>query len=263
MITRHTVGYWACLAIGAAATAMLSGCGGVQIKPEAVLPKPLIEPLPAKVGLVIPEDMRNYAHSETRWGVDWKIDLGAGHARLMRDIFAAEFANVEEFPDLAAAQAASGLKAIFEPRIEQYSFVTARETNGRYYAVTIRYRLNLYTPAGELADSFTLTGYGNALAKGISSSGPLQIASVAAMRDAAAKFLVQFPEQDAGAKLARNEAVEAVKDVAAASANVDASGIEAVPIEEPGSEASAAVPPATPAPPPVSGNPSPQGASPL
>ena len=45
------------------------------------------------------------------------------------------------------------------------------------------------------------------------------------MRDAAAKFLVQFPEQPAGKKLSANEAVVVDTPVAPA-------GIEAVPIDE-------------------------------
>ncbi len=117
-----------------------------------------------------------------------------------------EFSDVKEYKDIEAARAAPDLKAIFEPTVENYSFVTARETGGRYYAVTIRYRINVYSPAGEKVDSLTLTGYGNALAKGISSGKPLQMASVAAMRDAAAKFLVQFPDLSMGERLARNEA---------------------------------------------------------
>ena len=153
-------------------------------------------------------DQRNFKHFETRWGSEWHIDLGAGHTRLVRDVFKAAFREVQEFPDLESARAASGLKALFEPRIEQYSFATARETGGRYYAVTVRYRINMYTPAAELADTFTLTGYGNALAKGMSSGKPLELASIGAMRDAAAKFLVQFPGQPAGQRLARNEAVD-------------------------------------------------------
>jgi hypothetical protein len=129
---------------------------------------------------------------------------------------------------MEAARAATDLKAIFEPVIENYSFVTARETGGRYYAVTIRYRINLYSPTGEKVDSLTLTGYGNALAKGMSSGKPLQLASISAMRDAAAKFLVQFPEQSVGERLARNEAVTLENKVASS----DAGGIETVPIEE-------------------------------
>jgi hypothetical protein len=212
----------------AAVTATLAACGGVQIKPEAALPKPLVVALPAHIGLVIPAETRNYTHSETRWGVDWTVQLGEGHRNLMLEVLKDEFSEVREYKDIESARAAPDLKAIFEPTIENYSFVTARETGGRYYAVTIRYRIDLYSPAGEKVDSLTLTGYGNALAKGMSSGKPLQLASTAAMRDAAAKFLVQFPEQSIGERLARNEAVTIDTKVASS----DAGGIETVPIEE-------------------------------
>ena len=227
----------------------LTGCGGVQIKPDETLPKPLVATMGTHVGLVLAGDMRNYAHNETRWGVDWTIALGDGHTHLMREVFKDTFSQVQEFKDLDEARAAPDLKAIFEPRIEQYSFVTARETGGRYYAVTIRYRINLYTPQGVKADSLTLTGYGNALAKGITSGKPLDQASMAAMRDAAAKFLVQFPEQPSGELLAKDQPIIVEERVA----NADAGGIDTVPIEEatldtptPAAPGAADTPPATP-----------------
>jgi hypothetical protein len=66
------------------------------------------------------------------------------------------------------------------------------------------------------------------------------------MRDAAAKFLVQFPEQAAGAQLAKNEAVivEKVASVSGTTGGTDI--VETVPIEEPkAADASAAPPPVT------------------
>jgi hypothetical protein len=208
---------------------LLAGCGDVSIKPEARLPKPLITPIPAAVGLIIPADTRRYVDKETRFGVDWKVDLGPGEVQLMRDTFTDLFQRVEEFKNLQSARAVKDLKALFETRVDQYSFVTARETGGRYYAVTIRYRINLYTPEGEQVDTFTLTGYGNSLAMGMSGGKPLTQATVGAMRDAAAKFLVQFPDQPAGQQLARNEAVVVDKP----STSAEAALIEAVPIDEP------------------------------
>jgi hypothetical protein len=205
--------------------------------------------MPAHVGLVIPGDMRNYVHNETRWGVEWTVALGEGHRNLMLEVLKDEFSEVREYKDVESAIGTPDLKAIFEPRIEQYSFVTARETGGRYYAVTVRYRIDLYSPAGEKVDSFTLTGYGNALARGMSSGKPLVEASIAAMRDAAAKFLVQFPEQSIGERLARNEPVI----LETKSATADAGGIDTVPIEEATVDAGPAsaptAPSATPAPP--------------
>ena len=216
-------------ALASTALGCLAACGGVTIRPEPKLPPPLLQPLQADVGLIIPPEQRKYTHKETRWDVDWEIILGAGHQKIMEAVFKDEFAHVEEFKDLDAARAASGLKALFEPRIDQYSFVTSRETGGRYYAVTIRYRINLYTPRGDKVDSLTLTGYGNALASGLKSETPLLRATVAAMRDAAAKFLVQFPDQAAGQRLAKNEAIE----LEAAVIENDNVEIGVVPIDDP------------------------------
>ncbi|HEY2401074.1 MAG TPA: hypothetical protein VGI23_12020, partial [Steroidobacteraceae bacterium] len=194
----------------------------------AHLPKPLITPMPAAVGLIIPVETRKYLDQETRFGIDWKVDLGPGEVKLMRDTFADLFQHVAEFKDLESAKAAKDLRALFETRVDQYSFVTSRETGGRYFAVTIKYRISLYTPQGERVDSYTLTGYGNSLAMGMSGGKPLTQATVAAMRDAAAKFLVQFPDQPPAQQLARNEAVAADKPTASAEAAL----IEAVPIDE-------------------------------
>jgi len=135
---------------------------------------------------------------------------------------------VEEFKDLESGKNAKDLKALFETRVDQYSFVTSRETGGRYYAVTIKYRINLYTPRGEKVDSYTLTGYGNSLAMGMSGGKPLTQATKTAMRDAAAKFLVQFPDQAPAQQLARNEPVMADEPTVSAEAAL----IEAVPIDE-------------------------------
>jgi hypothetical protein len=209
-------------------TAVLAACSDVSIKPEAHLPKPLITPMPAAVGLIIPVETRKYLDQETRFGIDWKVDLGPGEVKLMRDTFTDLFQHVAEFKDLESAKAAKDLQALFETRVDQYSFVTSRETGGRYFAVTIKYRINLYTPQGGKVDSYTLTGYGNSLAMGMSGGKPLTQATVAAMRDAAAKFLVQFPDQPPAQQLARNEAVAADKPTASAEAAL----IEAVPIDE-------------------------------
>lgn len=216
----------------ACAALALAGCGGVNIAPVPVIPKALVTAAPATVGVVIPADMKNYTHTETRGGVSWNIALGAGHQQHMRALYAAGFREVIEFVDMAAARQATGLAAIFEPRIEQYSFATARDTGGEYVAVTIRYRINLYAPDGGPVDSFTLTGYGSGPASGASSGAPLDVATRNAMRDATAKFLTQFPAQKVSAALARGERLVARPQVVAGGpAAVER--IEAVPVREP------------------------------
>lgn len=214
------------LAAGLILLAGIAACGGVQIKPEPDLPEALVAPLPARVGVVVAGDMRNYVHKETRWGIGWQAELGAGHLRWAQELFDIAFREAQLFASLEEARAASGLQAIFEPRIEQFSFTTARET-GRHYAVTIRYRIVLYAPDGAQVDAFTLTGYGNSLGSGASSTRPLDEAARAAMRDAAAKFLVQFPEQPVAKQLASGEPLVARSE----SKQDGPAEIQAVPIE--------------------------------
>lgn len=215
----------------AVALLALAACNGVQIKPTPDLPQPVIAPIPAEVGVVIPGDVRNYKHSEVRWGISWTAELGPGHVRWAEELFRSGFRKARLFGSLDEARAAPGLLAIFEPRIEQFSFTTARET-GRHYAVTIRYRIGLFAPDGTRIDTFTLTGYGNSLPRGASSTKPLDAATLAAMRDAAAKFLVQFPEQSVAKQIAGGQPLVAAQAQAAAAMAEASDGIETVPLDE-------------------------------
>jgi hypothetical protein len=88
------------------------------------------------------------------------------------------------FDTVDAARLEPGLMAIFEPRIEQFSFASAKETGGVFCAVTIRYQIFIYAPNGELVDTLSLTGYGSGPAPKIGNGEEeLGIAAYAAMRD--------------------------------------------------------------------------------
>jgi hypothetical protein len=206
----------------------LAACGGITVRPDSALPRPLLQPLPAHAGLVLDEELRRYKHEETRSSADWAVELGGAHEKFMRYLFEASFSDVQAFNSIEAARAASGVQALFQPRIEQYSFATANETSGAYWAVTIRYRIAVLTPQGEPVDSLTLTGYGSARDQGRASQA-LTAATRAAMRDAAAKFLVQAPRQAVVAKLEGGQVLSAADSTALA---VDV--VEAVPIEPAG-----------------------------
>lgn len=203
----------------------LAACGGVQLKPEPALPRALLQPLPAHVGLVLTPELRGYRHDETRYGAEWKIDLGPGHVKMMESIFGASFNDLARFDGLDEARAATGLQAIFVPGIEQYSFATARDTSGGHWAVTIRYRIGVLTPDGTPADSFSLTGYGSSRDKG-GKGASLTRATIAAMRDASAKFLVQLPRQGLAKELRVGDIVRVADGVA-----LEVDAIEVVPIE--------------------------------
>jgi hypothetical protein len=202
-----------------------SGCA-VRLRPEYQIPKPLLEPMPAQVGLVLDEPLRTYVHEETRGGGNWKLELGPGQDKLFRSMFDSSFKSLRVYGDLDAARAASGLQVIFQPSIDQFSFVTRNETDG-YWAVTVRYKIDVLDPQGTQVDTLTLTGYGSAMGEH-GSEASLTAATRAAMRDAAAKFLVQMPRQPLSQKLVAGQSLSAA-DKAVVSVDV----VEMVPIEPP------------------------------
>jgi hypothetical protein len=202
---------------------LLAGCA-VKLRPEYQIPKPLLEPMHASAGLLLDESLRNYVHEETRAGGNWKIELGPGHEALFRSMFGATFTNLQVFENPDAARAASGLQVIFEPNIEEFSFISSRETEG-HWAVTIRYRIGVLDPSGMPVDSFTLNGYGSSIGEH-GSEASLAAATGAAMRDAAAKFLVQLPRQPLAQKLATGAKVT-VADKAVVAVDM----VEMVPID--------------------------------
>jgi len=232
---------------------MLGGCAAVAVRPEGDLPKPLIVPTPAKVGVVVTNEAANFIHKESRASVNYEAQLGPSHKHMIEEIFRAEFTEAKFFETVDAARLESGLMAIFEPRIEQFSFASAKETGGVYCAVTIRYQIFIYAPNGEMVDTLTLTGYGSGPAPKIGNGEEeLAIAAYAAMRDAAAKFLTQFQGLDLAKPLLASQPLTpkarpepGSPEAAAAAADMT---IEAVPIND--QPVVATTPPASQVPPP-------------
>jgi hypothetical protein len=216
---------------------VFGGCAQVAVRPEGELPKPLILQTPAKVGVVVTPETASYVHKESRASVDYEAQLGEAHKHLVQQIFEAEFTEARLFESVDAARLEPGLLAIFEPRIEQFSFASARETGGVYCAVTIRYQIVIFAPNGEPVDTLTLTGYGSGPAPKIGNGEEeLGIAAFGAMRDAAAKFLTQFAALDIAKPLLASQALQprvqpipGTPEAAAAAAEMS---IETVPIND-------------------------------
>lgn len=179
-----------------ATTALVSGCGPVRLMATANIPTPLVTKVPIAVALFVPQEFAQYVHEEERWGTRWNIDLGKAQTEAIQRLMSAMFEQVVPVDSLAAgAQTGSEVLAVIEPSVEEYAFVTPRDAGSPFYAVSIKYRVNVYSRDGRLADSWGFTGYGTSPARGISSTEPLQIATSLAMRDAGAKLAVEFREQ--------------------------------------------------------------------
>jgi hypothetical protein len=226
------------LALPLALLLLAAGCSKVIVRPEGDLPKPLIVQTPAKVAVVVTPETANFTHKESRASVDYEAQLGAAHKHLVEEIFKSEFVEAKLFESIDAARAEPGVLAIFEPKIEQFSFANAKETGGVYCAVTIRYQILIYAPSGEVVDTLSLTGYGSGPAPKIGNGEEeLATAGYNAMRDAAAKFLTQFQALDVAKPLLASKALQPkvapVPGSAEALAAEAAISIEEVPINDP------------------------------
>ena len=164
----------------------LAGCGPVKLVANTNIPTPLVVKIPIAVALFIPKEFSTYVHNEERWSTDWHVELGKaqtdGITRLdERDVRARDCGRQRRRRTDAAD---NGVRAILEPSVEEFAFVTPRDAGSPFFAVSIKYRVNVYLPNGKLADSWGFTGYGTAPAEGLSSAPPLQTATALAMRDA-------------------------------------------------------------------------------
>lgn len=174
----------------------LAGCGPVKLVATARIPEPLVVKIPVAVALFIPPEFTQYVHKEERWGTDWNIDIGKAQTDAISGLINAMFERVVIVDSLnAGSQLGESIAAILEPSVEEYAFVTPRDAGSPFFAVSIKYRVNVYLPDGKLADSWGFTGYGTAPAGGLSNTEPLENATALAMRDAGAKLAVEFRDQ--------------------------------------------------------------------
>ena len=185
------------LLLGVLAIVALAGCGPVKLVANTNIPTPLVVKIPIAVALFVPKEFSTYVHNEERWSTDWHVKLGKAQTEGITRLMNAMFERVIAVDSVGAGQAQSdsGVKAILEPSVEEFAFVTPRDAGSPFFAVSIKYRVNVYLPNGKLADSWGFTGYGTAPAEGLSSAPPLQTATALAMRDAGAKLAVEFREQ--------------------------------------------------------------------
>jgi len=173
----------------------LLACQPVRFEATTNIPRPLLTPIPVTIGLYLPEEFKKYVHQEERWSVDWEVDLGTAQTDGITRLVTAMFERVVVLDSIMGAVADPQIRAVLEPELEQYSFVTPRDAGAQFYAVSLKYRVGLYTPDGKLVESWPFTGYGSVEASGFGGEDPLRRATAMAMRDAGAKLAVEFRQQ--------------------------------------------------------------------
>ena len=180
------------------ALVLATGCVPTRFEAEPVIPEPLVVRIPVVVGVHVPQAFREAVHQEKRDGAEVTIMIGKAQTQGFERLMNAMFTRVVplDSPQAAAATDAE-IRGVFEPVLEEFSFVTPRDTGTPLYAVSLRYRINAYTPDGRLVDSWSFTGYGAQSSGSAPGQGKeaLRQAAGLAMRDAGARIAVEFREQ--------------------------------------------------------------------
>lgn len=179
-----------------AVAVVLGGCGG-DIAIVHKFPVPLIEPLPLRVGIYYEDDIRFFQFlDKTSDGATWSVDLGDANIRMFDNVFGAMFTEVTEVGDPSLlAEPVPGLDGIIAPKIEEYAFLTPAEQGSKFFAVSIRYRLNIHEPDGTLASSWLINAYGKSRSQLLQGEESLAEATRFAMRDAAAALSEQYKDK--------------------------------------------------------------------
>jgi hypothetical protein len=182
------------------AMVLLAACAPTKFETQADIPQPLIEKIPVVIGVHLPLEFTNKVYEEKREGGGGEYSIGLGKAQsagFMRVLNAMFTRVVPVASPQDAAATDPEIRGVLEPVLEDYAFVTPMDSGTSTYAASLRYTIRLYSPKGELAESWTFTGYGSQPSSQFPGKGDeaLAVATRLAMRDAGAKLAAEFHEQ--------------------------------------------------------------------
>ena len=181
---------------------LLAGCGSNVVLDPPTIPTPLIDRIPASVGLRMPPDFDAYVHEEEILGrEDWSINLGSSNAALFQQLFSFMF---EEVIILKADDdpAQFTFDALIEPSIDAFEFSVPNQSKTDAFAVWIRYRIRVFDSDGDEVANWPVSAYGKSETTTLGGSQALRRAAVLAMRDAAALMIMNLDKATGISKMA-------------------------------------------------------------
>ena len=179
---------------------LLAACAPTKFETQADIPQPLIEKIPVVIGVHMPLEFTAKVYEEKREGGGGEYSIGLGKAQsagFMRILNAMFKRVVPVASPRDAATIDPEIRGVLEPVLEDYAFVTPADSGTQTYAASLRYTIRLYSPQGELAESWSFTGYGAQPASQFPGKGDEALAAATRlpMRDAGAKLAAEFHEQ--------------------------------------------------------------------
>jgi hypothetical protein len=181
---------WSAIVVGAC----LAGCGASQVIVESSFPRPLIEPLPLRMGVIIPDELYNYIYTEDIPDQSlWTIALGDANVAMLEPLFRGMF---RETADLDAVPQANDttFDGVIEPKLEKFEFDVPVGERDEFVEVWMQYQITIYEPGGATVLQWPVAGYGKSeLLR--DPEDAVQRAAIVAMREAGATIATKFSQQ--------------------------------------------------------------------
>jgi hypothetical protein len=173
--------------------ALLAACSSSVIV-ESKFPSPLVEALPVKMGILIPEELYNYIYTEEiRDESLWTIALGDANVAMFKPLFAKMFQETHNVDSVPLADRGS-LDGVLKPTIEKFEFDIPVNEKNKFVEVWIQYQLTLFEPDGNTVVAWPVSGYGKH-ELGHSKEDAVQRAAITAMREVGAAIATKFAQQ--------------------------------------------------------------------
>jgi len=169
------------------AMAVLSGCTS-NVRVNETFPVVVAEPRDLTLALVMDREFRTYRASPNE---KTNILIGPSQADLMTKAFSGLFVKVEVVS--SKDQVGPDADLVIVPSVREVQLSSPTESYLNVYEVWIKYNLDIETPDGVPIDSWFLPAYGKTPYSFLfSRSMAVETATVVAMRDAAAKLMLDF-----------------------------------------------------------------------
>jgi len=173
----------------------LAGCSSAVVV-ESTFPTPLVEALPARVGLFFTDELYDYIHSEALpQSSTWTIDLGDANVAMLEPLLQTMFVETRNVNglDLTPAERES-LDGIIVPELDKFEFDIPFGERDEFVEVWMQYKLTLYRTDGRVVVEWPVSGYGK-FETGGNRVDAVEQAAIFAMREVGATISTKFAEQ--------------------------------------------------------------------
>jgi len=152
----------------------------------------IVEALPVRMGIIIPEELYNYIYQEEiRDESLWTIALGDANVAMLNPLYSKMFRETRK---VDAVPTEESLDGVLKTTLEKFEFDVPVNEKNKFVEVWIQYQLTLFEPNGNTVVAWPVSGYGKH-ELGHSRQDAVQKAAVTAMREVGAAISTKFAQQ--------------------------------------------------------------------